>query len=210
MLVANVKGNLAPVHRAMIALGAKQVPFATSLMLNNLAKGVVVTERDLIDETFESPTPFTENAYFIVVATKSKPIAIVAAKDIQAAYLAPYVIGGQRSLGSKRGMLAPRNVPLNRYGNLTKGKMASLKGKPGVFIGPVHTKAGKIINGVWQRPTSGKSKANAPKLKLLIQFEDTTPVKKRLPFEQRARQYLDRNSRAAFEDAMRRALATAR
>ncbi len=189
-----------------------------SLALNTLAKGVAADQAKLLDETFDTPTPFTEKAYRIEVATKSRQVAVVAAKDIQAKYLKPYVVGGARSLGTKRGMLAPRGVGLNQYGNLTRGKMASLKGKRGVFIGAVTTKAGKTINGVWQRPVAAKrasgARANGAQpragLKLLIQFEDTAPVPKRLPFERRARSYIDRHARAAFNDALQRALSTAR
>lgn len=218
MIAIGIKGSLAPLHRAMITLGAKQVPFAMSLALNTLAKGVAADQVKLIDQTFDTPTPFTERAYRIQVATKASQIAVVAAKDIQAQYLEPYVVGGRRALGTKRGMLAPRGVGLNQYGNLTKGKLASLKGKRGVFIGPIKTKAGKVINGVWQRPVAAKRPRGArasgaqPRagLKLLIQFEDTAQVPKRLPFEQRARDYLDRHAAQAFTDALRRALDTAR
>ena len=108
MIAIGIKGSLGPLHRSMIALGAKQVPFAMSLALNTLAKGVAADQVKLIDETFSTPTPFTERAYRIQVATKASQIAVVAAKDIQAQYLEPYVVGGRRSLGSKRGMLAPR------------------------------------------------------------------------------------------------------
>jgi hypothetical protein len=195
------------------------VPFATSLALNSLAKRVQGAESDDVAHTFDSPTPFTEKAYRIEVATKSKPIAIVAAKDIQAAYLAPYVVGGSRYLGTKRAMLAPRGVGLNRYGNLPRAKLASLKGKPGVFIGPVTTKSGKVINGVWQRTGAkggrrGRGQRGQAKppgaLKLLIQFEDTTPVRKRLDFYGRARKIVTRYAAADFDAAMRRALATKR
>lgn len=218
MIPISIKADLKPLHRAMIALGAQQVPFAMSLALNDLAKGVAAEERDEIAKTFDTPTPFTQNAVRISVATKSKPIATVAIKDIQAEYLAPYVLGGERALGGKRGMLAPRGVSLNQYGNLSKGKLASLRAKPGVYIGPIKTKAGKVINGVWQRPVkrrgSGGRRATGAQprqgLKLLIQFEDTTPVRKRLPFEQVARTYIQRNAAAAFDAALRRALATSR
>lgn len=115
-------------------------------------------------------------------------------------------------------MLAPRGVGLNQYGNLTKGKLASLRGKRGVFIGPIKTKGGKVINGVWQRPISAKRPRGGRvagaqpqrKLKLLIQFEDTKAVPKRLPFEQRARAHLSRHAASAFDTALRRAMATAR
>ncbi len=218
MVSIGIKANLKPLHRAMIALGAKQVPFAMALAINDLAKGAAAAEVRAIDATFDTPTPFTEKAIRIEVATKSKPIATVVMKDIQAGYLAPYVLGGDRSLGGKRGMLAPRAVTLNQYGNLTKGKLSALRAKPGIYIGPIKTKSGKVINGVWQRPTKPKvgrgrrTSGAQPRqgLKLLIQFEDTTPVRKRLPFEQVARTYVRRHAVAAFDAALRRALATAR
>jgi len=224
----SIQGNIASVKRGLSNFQARQVPFATSLALNELAKGVAAVERGLIDETFDSPTPFTENAYRIEVATRSRPIAIVRSKDIQSGYLMPYVVGGPRSLGTKRGMLVPRAVGVNKYHNLTRGKLASLKAKPNVFIGPVTFKNGRTVNGVWQRSNHGPGERRRQAgygtkgrsvdkiggarttLKLLIQFEDTTPAPKRLPFEARARQYLDRNARAVFEAALQRAIATSR
>ncbi|MGY2732374.1 hypothetical protein [Sphingomonas sp. UYP23] len=220
----DIRADLKPLQRAFIALGAKQVPFATSLALNALAKGVATQERAEVDKTFSTPASFTENAFRIAVATKSNPIATVAAKDKtnahggQAAYLAPYVIGGERFLGSKKGMLAPRSVGLNQYGNLTKGKLASLRGRPNVFIGKLQTKSGRIISGVWQGPAAVKAlrrksagvSTTQGGAKLLIQFEDTTPVKKRFDFFGRATSYLKSNAAREFDAAMRQALATAR
>jgi hypothetical protein len=217
MIRIDIRADLRPLQRAMVALGAEQVPFAMSLALNALATGVAAAEREEVAKTFDKPTPFTQNAFRIQVATKTRHIAVVAVKDIQAEYLRPYVAGGLRSLGTKRGMLAPRGVGLNQYGNLTKGKLASLRSKPGVFIGPVTTKSGKVINGVWQRiaPRAGgtSSRKGAPKpggLKLLIQFEDSTPVRKRLDFYGRAQRYVRANAAREFDTGLRRAMATAR
>ena len=218
MIALNIKADLRPLQRAFIDLRAKQVPFATALALTTLAKGVQQVEREEVLATFATPTPFTQNAFAVKPATKTNQIATVFAKDIQAAYLEPYVDGGMRSLGGKRGMLVPRDVGTNAYGNLPKAALARLKGKPGVFIGPVTTKAGRVINGVWQRPTQtragkrGKDAQAKPAghLKLLIQFEDTTEAPKHLDFYGRAHAYIRRNAASAFNDAMVRALATAR
>lgn len=211
MLVADITGNIASVKRGLGEFRADQVPFAISLGLNYLARGVAEVEQDEIERTFDKPTPFTRNAYRIQVATKSRPIAVVAAKDIQAQYLAPYVNGGERFLGTKKAMLAPRAIKTNQYGNLPRAKLAQLKAKPGVFIGAVRTRGGKTVNGVWQRPTAGSRRGSARGgLKLLIQFEDTTTVPKHLRFYERARAYLDRNTQSAFDAAMRQALATSR
>ncbi len=203
----------------MIALGAKQVPFASALALTTLAKGVQGIEQDLIGKTFDDATPFTRNAIAIKPATKSNLVATVFAKDIQAAYLTPYVVGGMRDYGNKRGMILPVDVRVNQYGNLTKGTLQRLKGKPGVFVGPVKTKAG-VINGVWQRPVAGKVVGKRIKgtriakpaghLKLLLKFEDTSAVTKHFDFFGAAQRYLTKNAAAAFDKAMRQALATAR
>ncbi|MDB5412633.1 MAG: hypothetical protein JWR10_968 [Rubritepida sp.] len=210
VIALDIKPDLRSVHRAMMSLGAKQVPFANSVALNALAKGVATTERDEVAKEFETPTPFTVNSMRIEVATKSKPVSFVAVKDIQAEYLEPYVVGGQRALGKKRGMLAPRAVGLNRYGNLTRGKLASLKSKPGVYIGGIRTKAGKVINGVWQRPRPAKAGKAKGGLKLLLQFTDTTEAPKHLAFYERGTAYVRANAAREYGLALQRALATAR
>lgn len=225
MIAVNIKADLKPLQRAFVALGAKQVPFANSLALNALAKGVADQETIGVDQTFEHPTPFTEKAFRIAVATKSRPIAVVAAKDQtndqggQAAYLAPYVLGGDRFLGTKKGMLVPKQAQVNSYGNLPKGAIQRLKGKPNIYIGPIRTKSGGVINGVWQRTGRGarpraRGKAAAPQprvpLKLLIRFEDTTPAPKHFDFFGRATAYIRRNAAREYTVALRKALATAR
>ncbi|WP_242183112.1 hypothetical protein [Sphingomonas sp. CARO-RG-8B-R24-01] len=228
MFAVNIRADLKPLHRAFVDLKAKQAPFATALALTTLAKGVQAAEDAEIAKTFSKSTPFTRNAIAIVPATKSKPVAIVFPKDVQAAYLAPYVVGGNRSLGSKQGMLVPIGAATNQYGNLTKGQLARLKGKPNVFVGSVtFRKNGKTVNGVWQRSavprgkrrdgergtrgdSQGKIYGVRTTLKLLIEFSDTTQVKKHLDFYGRANAYLKANAAREFGAAMQRALATSR
>lgn len=208
----DIRVDLKPLHKAMAALGARQIPFATALTLNALAKGVVAAEQSEVDQTFDTPTSFTEKAFRTEVATKSRPLARVAVKDIQAEYLRPYVVGGERSLGTKKGMLAPitGNVQLNAYGNLTKGKLKSLEAKRNVYIGPIVMRGGKRISGVWQRPTPKRGKTAKGPLKLLIKFADTTPVKKRFDFYGVAQRYVRANAATEFTAALRRAMATQR
>jgi hypothetical protein len=205
-----IKGNLKPLQKAFIALHAKQVPFASALALTSLAKGVEQAEDDLTVETFDSPTPFTQKAFAIVPATKSKPVAIVFPKDIQSEYLEPYVDGGPRSLGSKQAMLVPVDQRTNQYGNLPRNTIARLMAKPNVFKGKIVTKSGRQISGIWQRPTAKGRKGGKGHLKLLVAFDDTTPAPKHFPFYERAQAYIRANAAREFDNAMRRALATAR
>lgn len=212
----SIRADLKPLHRALIDVQVRQVPFATAVALTNLAKGAQALEADDIAHTFDHPTPFTRNAIAIQPATKSKPIAVVFPKAIAAEYLEPYIDGGNRSLGSKKGMLVPIGARTNQYGNLSKGQLARLKAKPGVFIGAVTTKGGRTIKGVWQRPAAPKRPRGAGQpppaghLKLLIEFADTTPVRKRLDFYGRIQRYVRANAAREFNAALSKALATAR
>ncbi|MDR6850359.1 hypothetical protein [Sphingomonas sp. BE137] len=217
MLKIDLSADLKPLQKAFKDFRKEQVPFATALALTKLAQGVVAVEQGEIKKTFDSPTPFTQKSITMKSATKRDLTAIIYPRERAESYLEPYVIGGNRSLGNKKGMLVPKNVAVNQYGNLTRNKLASLKGKPGVFIGKVRTKKGGIIGGVWQRmgparSVRGKRKGQAAQpaghLKLLIRFEDTTPVPRRLPFYQAAQSYLKANYRQAFADAMAQALRT--
>jgi hypothetical protein len=212
-ITANLE--LSGLQRAAKALGAKQIPFATALALTRLAQGVSAAETVAVIDTFDSPTPFTQKGFRVTPATKRELVAYVNAKDIVAQYLAPYVAGGNRSLGAKQAMLVPRGVATNQYGNLSRNKLKTLKGKPNVFVGQIKTRKGKLINGVWQRPTAAARKGKASRsaqsgLKLLIQFEDTTEAPKHFPFFERARAYVAANAKDEFAAALRQAFATAR
>jgi hypothetical protein len=216
MLAVKANFDLSGLQRAARAFGAEQIPFAQALALTRLAQGVSADEAQTVRETFDNPTPFTQKSFSVTPATKKTPIAYVRAKDIAARYLAPYVFGGERSLGSKKAMLVPRNVALNQYGNLSRNKLATLRGKQNVFIGQVKTKKGKTISGVWQRPVAAPTKARkgapaaASGLTLLIQFEDTTPAPKHLPFHERAQAYVAKHAKDEFTAALRQAFDTAR
>jgi hypothetical protein len=217
----DLRRGLNDLHRDLADFQKKQIPFATALGLTSLAKAVQADEAIGIKSTFKSPTPFTQNAFAIIPATKSSLIASVFSKDAQSQYLEPFVDGGTHFLGAKKGLLVPKSINLNQYGNLARNKLASLKADPTIFIGPVKTKSG-IINGVWQRQTvkqvarrrkaAGMAKQDNPKggLKLLIRFEDPLPVNEHLDFYGRGQRFIEANAEAILGAALEQALTTAR
>lgn len=230
----DVRIDRSALRRAIADIGERQIPFATALTLNALAKGVKVAEQVEVGRVFDTPNPFTQTAFRTVNATKGNLVSRVLAKDStndtggQNAYLAPYVFGGKRSLGKKKKMLAPitNNIGLNSYGNLPRTKVKTLKAKPGVFVGTIRfNKSGKSYSGVWQRPERGRRKDGSygtigdthnkldgvrTGLKLLIKFEESTDTHKRLDFEGTARRYIKKNAAHEFDLALRKAMATAR
>ncbi|HEX7853845.1 MAG TPA: hypothetical protein VF503_09135 [Sphingobium sp.] len=225
-----VRGNIAPVHRGLDDLVRRQVPFATAHALTNLAQGVQDLEKLEMTKTFDTPTDFTMNAIAIRPATPRKLRATVYPREIASHYLEPYVVGGNRSLwskkGDKKGMIVPRAARTNAHGNLPAGTLKRLKSQPDVFIGRIRfKKSGKEVSGVWQRPPVGTrrdgsrgTKASSHNviggsrtgLKLLIQFEDSTPVPRTLPFYEAAEAYLNSEAVRQFKASLALALKTAR
>jgi hypothetical protein len=220
MVQFGIRVDTKPLTKALYGLERQQIPFATARTLTAVAKLVAVGEKAEFGETFKSPTPFTMNAMGVTPASKASQTATVFVKDIQAVYLAPFAFGGSQVLGNKRAILTPRDVAVNQYGNIPKGRIAALKGRPDIYIGEVRTKGGKVIAGVWQRvglTRTGKRrrikagvKPNAGQLKLLIQFTNPAPVTKHLDYAARAQSVVDRNLGPEWNKAIASALATAR
>lgn len=197
-----IKLNLKEVERAFSDLERKQVPFAAAKALTQTAKQVQKELERQLPIKLDRPTPFTRRAFGTVRATKSRLRSTIFVKDLQAEYLSFAIHGGHRDPDNKR-ILMPKNIKLNKYGNIANlkdgKKVKALLAKPNTFKGTV-----KGVPGIWQRVNRNK------KVKLLIRFETGAEYKPRFPFFQIAggvaRAKVSRN----FVDALEFAVKTAR
>lgn len=199
----------------------KQVPFATAQALTAVARKIVDAQKTAFQRQLDNPTPFTVNSVRSFGARKSSLMAKVLVMDTAASYLEPFEFGGQHKLNSQA-LLNPKNIKLNKYGNLTRNKMTQLKAKPDVFVGDIGGS-----NGVWQRTKVKKGKkgkkrrkrsANGtrqprikmPAPKLLIQFGDALPVKPTLGYFDRAQAMASALMPTELSKAMAEAMRTAK
>jgi hypothetical protein len=214
----NIRADLKALTRDLDYLSQRQIPFATAQTLTAVAREVAKVETEGLRTSFDTPTPFTMRAVGVIPARKATLTATVFVKDRQAKYLAPQAFGGRQFLGAKRAILMPRDVALNTYGNIPRGRLAALKGQPGVFVGQVRTRTG-LISGVWQRPASlvqlkakrqrGVKLNRTGHLRLLIQFTEPREITPRLPWDQRARATVAAALGPAWRMAIAAALASA-
>ncbi|WP_168404944.1 hypothetical protein [Erwinia amylovora] len=194
----------------------RQMPFAISRALTSVAREIAAAQKTALRRRLERPTPFTVNSVGAAGASKNNLKASVFVRDIAAGYLEPFEFGGQHKLNGSA-LLNPKNIRLNRYGNLPRNKLAQLKSKDNVFIGQVGER-----NGVWQRTKARKGRKNkrrlkrsangtrrprdkSPAPKLLIQFGNALPVTPVLGYMDRA----DRMAGALMPDALSRAIGEA-
>lgn len=208
-----VKVDLRSLKKDLRGVFKKQVPFATAQMLTMTAGEVGVAWQDEMSKKLDRPTPFTMGSVAVKPARKTNLIATVYLRPVAAAYLEPLVDGGPHFLGGKKGMLTPKGVATNQYGNLSKGKIAALKAKANVFTGPVTLRSGHVVSGVWQRPGPKRAKGKASGhvgLKLLVRFTDPVEAKRVLRFNERAEVVVRDRCAPNFAKAFKAAMATSR
>jgi hypothetical protein len=200
----------------------KQIPYATARALTSVARQIQEAEKEQIKKKLDNPTPFTVNAVGSVGARKDNLVAKVFVRPVAAAYLEPFEFGGAHKLNGSA-LLNPKDIKLNKYGNLTRTKLQQLKGRMDVFIGTVDG-----VNGVWQRVNTkkkrkGKNKrlprsANGTRrerakdvgfLRLLIRFGDALPVHGHLDYmktaQTMAQQLMPGEMAKALDEAMKTA-----
>ncbi|HCB1534238.1 TPA: hypothetical protein MYQ56_004660 [Citrobacter braakii] len=198
----------------------KQIPFATAQAMTKVVRQIELAQKTAFERHLESPTPFTVKSVGSVAARKNNLTAKVFVRDTAAGYLEPFESGGEHKL-SGSALLNPKNIKLNKYGNLPRNKLSQLKAKPNTFIGDVGG-----VNAVWQRRKAktkkGKKRAKrspngtrrdrvkqrAPKL--LIRFGDALPVQPTLGYVDRANAMANALLPSALNQAISEALRTAK
>lgn len=198
----------------------KQIPFATAQAMTSVVRKIEGAQKVAMQRHLDNPTPFTVKSVKSRGARKSDLKAKVFVMNTAAAYLEPFEIGGVHKLNGSA-LLNPKAIKLNKYGNLPRNKLSSLKSKENTFIGDVGD-----INGVWQRKKAKKGKKGRKRLqrspngtrrdkkkqpmpKLLIRFGDALPVEPVLGYQDRAMKMtqalLPQEINRAIEEAIRTA-----
>lgn len=196
----------------------KQIPYATAQAMTAVVRQIAAAQKVALGRKLESPTPFTVNAVGSSGARKNDLRAKVYVRDIAAGYLEPFEFGGDHKLNSQA-LLNPKNIKLNKYGNMPQNKLSQLKAKSNVFIGDVNN-----VNAVWQRRKTKPAKKRAkrspngtrrpkPKQrppKLLVRFGDALPVTPVLGYMDRSKAMAEALMPAALSRAIADAIKTAK
>ena len=175
----------------------KQIPFATAQAMTAVVRKIEDAQKVAMQRNLDNPTPFTVKSVRSKGAWKTDLKAKVFVMNTAAAYLEPFETGGVHKLNGSA-LLNPKDIKLNKYGNLPRNKLSSLKSKENTFIGDISG-----VNGVWQRKKAKKGKKGRKRLqrspngtrrdrkkqpmpKLLIRFGDALPVEPVLGYQDRA------------------------
>lgn len=193
----SLKRDIDQVTKQLKGFEKKQIPFATSVALNQVAKFGQRRAQRRMRTDLNRPTPFTIRGIRTKRSTKSNLYAEVFIQEIQAEYLKFAIKGGSRK-PKGRAVVVPVNLKLNKYGNIPRRKIKSLLTRDDVFVIRNSSNA-----GIYQRTRSGK-------LKMLVAFESTASYERRWPFEDIVIREVKSTIGSAMRTALNRALSSAK
>lgn len=224
-----------PASQWLAGLFREQIPFATSLALNQTAKDVQAAERAHLTDAFTIRRPWvTQGVTIPKFSDKHDAVMSVTVQvDPTRSFLGKFEAGGAKygspdepiaipSVNVRPALvdlpplsLYPKNLRLQpRHGvtgilaaqrHVTKRGVVQLQGKQRTFVLDAATMFGVRVSGVYQRTGPGKHD-----IRLLWTYKPRIPIPARLAFVPTAERTIIESWGPRFEAAFRRAVATAK
>lgn len=198
MIKINVSADVSRLTAHLRSIEQKQIPFATAQALTAVAKHAQASVTVQLPSIFDRPTPFTMRAIASTSARKSDLTATVFVRPMQARYLELEETGGFRTSATGKSLPEPIAIPVNKFGNIPRNKIAQLATKPNYFIGTIGS-----VRGLYQRSKNGP-------LKLMARFVAGWSIKPKFKFAERVTVDVRKTIPAAMRQAIDKALTTAR
>tara|TARA_R100000808_G_scaffold18323_1_gene40164 strand:- start:81 stop:686 length:606 start_codon:yes stop_codon:yes gene_type:complete len=198
----SIQNNIKEVTRGLNKMQRKQIPFATSQALNDVAKNLARKQMPIeMQATFQGgATGHTKRAFLYDRSNKRNLRARVFTNPRTHEYMSYMVHGGQR-LPKRRAIFIPsRSVKRNKHGNVTRSRMQKMITDRSKFFTKNDKKYEKFGRG-------------GSKTRLVGVYKSSAMYRPVLPLEKIARSYVYSASvgfTPRFRERLTKALATAR
>lgn len=200
----SIKSDLKKLSKKLSGI-EKQIPFAASLAINDIAQSVVKAEKSGMKRDLNKPKPFTVNSIRFRRSNKKNLTAIVYIMERAEVYLGPTISGGTTKYPNKYPRFTPDEgaVKLNKYGNVPRKRHTDIR-RVGM-AGKGNSKFVVIDDQVYQRIGRG-----GQKLKHLGLLSNQWTYLRQFKFFTHARRAANKRSPIAINKAIKRAISTAR
>lgn len=194
----NIKNNIKDVTKDLTKMQKKQIPFATSIAINNTLFGLRKEMSKQLDKKLDRPTPFTKRGFLVDKSKKTKLVGTLFLKDVVADYLQYQIDGGVRINSKMIPVPNIKNAKLNKYGNII-GKKTGLIKKKTQFFGTVNS-----TQGIWERTNKDQ------RVKLIIGLHRDVSYEPKFPFYVIADKYSKNTFNKNLIKSLNKALKTAK
>lgn len=199
----SVAHNIKALGRDLSDAARKQVPYATSLAINDTLADIQRGTGPLLEARLDRPTPFTKRGTYLRRASKRTQAGQVGFKRIQAAYLSRLEEGGTNT---GRGQRVPVNARTNKHGNMPRGGVKRLLASPRVFSGKPKGKPG----GIYRRVGATAKRPAGRQLRIEVAWSDRSSYAPQLGWRRMAHQRGVARLPKSWAEAFRKAMATRR
>lgn len=203
----SVQNDLDRLSRRLNNIQKEQIPFATSMALNNVAADVANAITAQMDRYLDNPTPFTQKAYqsrFNTFkgerATKRKLYADIIPGQIQAEYLKFQIEGGTRTPKQFAIFVPTALAPRNKYGNVPRGRRRKLIAGEGDFFSA----------GEREGKTPGIYRRRGNRIEPMAMYVQQAEYKAIFPIDKIAGGVVKNRFGLRFDQALKKAIASAR
>ena len=172
----SVESNIKEITKTLDRKYRKQIPYATSQALNDVAQRSYQESNKQTANVFSGgATRWTKNSFRYRRANKRDLMAEVYLRDDHA-YMEYQIEGGTRYPKRKAIMTPTSKARLNKYGNFTRGKVQQMiTNKEKYFHGAPEGSRGS--EGIWERYGKGKSK-----IRKVASYVDKAEYSAKFPF----------------------------
>jgi hypothetical protein len=209
----DVRSNIAEVTKNLTNIQRKQIPFATSKTLNELAFDISRKAMPQnADRKFKGgATRFTKQGFKYKKSSKNFLVAEVFVDDIQVEYMKYMVEGGTR-FPKKRAIVVPTSkMRLNKFGNMKEGQVKKILADKDKYFSGVPKGHPGAPAGIWER--YGRRGGRAKRIRPVALYTDSAGYMPLFPFAQIGKSVVFARSNG-FTDRFRKnllkALATAK
>ena len=197
----DLRSNIKEVSKGLTRTQKKEIPFAVSQTLNQLARDLTKTKQTGVlgkatakkfdKKTGKGATKFTQKNFFYDKSSKRSLTATVFWDDSRADYMKFQVYGGTR-LPKKRALKVPTKHSkrfLDTFGNFKKGAIDEMMQDKSKFFSGSPKGAKKYSEGIWER--YGRStKRGGQKIRMVAAYQKDAQYKPLFPFGKIADTYV--------------------
>ena len=205
----SVKADTKEITKFLL-IGRKQIPYATSVALNQTAFDVRTSLQRLLPRFIDRPTKATTKSVQVQQSNKRNLVATVGfvGKGFRttkwnkspAEIMAKHITGGTRK-PNKRAIAVPVSLKKNQYGNIPRNKITKLLSDKTKYFSGVPK--GRSNAGIYERQKKG--------LKMLVAWEPKANYQGgRFPFRRIATNTVNKRYKKRFNAALKNALLTAK
>lgn len=168
----SIKADIKKLTRGLNDIQKKQIPFATSRALNDVARQASTkTLRERADKVFEGgATSFTKSGFRYEKSNKQNLTAKVFIDPARAEYMKFQIAGGTRFPKNRALMIPTTHTRLNKFGNITRGTFNRLiNDRAKYFSGIPKGMQGAANEGIWER-YGRQTKRGGQKIRMVAKY----------------------------------------